>query len=79
MANLRFPLHGAPTTSVLSGRAGLMNVAVDHPSFDAIEGIAAHCDECSGPWSRTIRTARSRTSGEYFVGRAVGSILSTNG
>jgi hypothetical protein len=29
--------------------------------------------------SRTIRTARSRTSGEYLLGRAMGSILSTNG
>ena len=27
----------------------------------------------------TIRTARSRTSGEYLLGRAMGSILSTNG
>jgi NADPH:quinone reductase-like Zn-dependent oxidoreductase len=41
--------------------------------------IAARCDGCSGPWSRTSRTARSRTSGEYRVGRAIGSILSTNG
>ena len=49
-----------------------------HPSFGAIAAIAAHCDGCSGPCSRTSRTARSRTSGEYRVGRAIGSILSTN-
>jgi hypothetical protein len=30
------------------------------------------------PCSRTIRTARSRTSEEYRLGRAMGSILSTN-
>src|SRR5437867_1732818 len=33
-------------------------------------------DGCSGPCSRTIRIARSRASGEYRVGRAIGSILS---
>ncbi|MCA1605005.1 MAG: hypothetical protein LC775_05925, partial [Acidobacteria bacterium] len=33
----------------------------------------------SAPCSRTIRIARSRTSGEYRLGRAIGSILSTNG
>ena len=45
----------------------------------AIASIAAHCDGCSGPCSRTIRTARSRTSGEYLVGRPIEPILSTNG
>src|SRR4029453_14318716 len=54
-------------------------VSVVHPSLPAIDAIAAHCEECSAPCSRTIRTARSRTSGEYFVGRPMGSILSTNG
>src|SRR5262249_28808558 len=47
------------------------SVSVVHPSFGAIAAIAAHCDGCSGPCSRTIRTARSRTSGEYLVGRAM--------
>src|SRR5690606_23690795 len=37
------------------------------PTLPAIEAIAAHCDPCS-PWcSSTIRTARSRSSGEYRV------------
>ena len=37
------------------------------PIFAAIEPIAVHCEACS-PWcSNTIRTARSRTSGAYFV------------
>ena len=40
--------------------------------------IAAHCDGCSGACSSTIRTARSRTSGEYLLGRPMGSILSRN-
>ncbi|MGH6861191.1 3'-5' exonuclease [Roseomonas mucosa] len=30
-----------------------------------MEPIAAHCEAWSPPWSSTIRTARSRTSGEY--------------
>src|SRR4030095_10953364 len=37
-----------------------------HPILPAIETIAAHCDSCSAWCSKTIRTARSRTSGEYF-------------
>ncbi|GGK03070.1 hypothetical protein GCM10011394_10220 [Luteimonas terricola] len=37
------------------------------PTLPAIEAIAAHCDPCS-PWcSSTIRTAHSRSSGEYRV------------
>ena len=48
------------------------------PNLLAIDVIAAHCDGCSGPCSRTIRTARSRTSDTYFRGRAMGSILSRN-
>src|SRR5262245_27332747 len=36
------------------------------PILPAIETIAAHCDSCSAWCSRTIRTARSRTSAEYF-------------
>src|SRR5437868_5572540 len=32
-----------------------------HPSLLAIDAIAAHCDGCSGPCSRTIRIAPSRT------------------
>jgi len=30
-------------------------------------------------WSKTIRTARSRTSGECLLGRSMGPILSLNG
>jgi hypothetical protein len=32
-----------------------------------IELMAAHCDSCAPGCSRTIRTARSRASGEYLV------------
>lgn len=35
------------------------------PNFAAIDTIAAHCDAYSGWCSNTIRTGRSRTSGEY--------------
>src|SRR6202022_189459 len=54
------------------------SVSVVHPSLPASDAIAAHCDGRSAPCSRTIRTARSRTSGEYLLGRAMGSILSMN-
>src|SRR5690606_18218303 len=36
------------------------------PIFSAIDWMAAHCEEYSLSCSNTIRTARSRTSGEYF-------------
>ena len=49
------------------------------PSFSPTDRIAAHCDGCSGVWSKTIRTARSRTSGECLLGRPMGPILSLNG
>ena len=39
----------------------------EQPIFPAIETMAAHCDGYSAKWSCTSRTARSRTSGEYFV------------
>src|SRR5690606_34495403 len=42
-------------------------VSAVHPIFDAIEPIAAHCDVSSFSCSNTMRTARSRTSGEYLV------------
>src|SRR5262249_62388085 len=48
------------------------------PNFSATDRIVAHCDGCSWAWSKTIRTARSRSSGEYLLGRGMGSILSRN-
>src|SRR5262249_6080273 len=55
------------------------NVSGVHPILLAIELIAAHCDSCS-PWcSKTIRTARSRTSGEYFCVVFMTPILSRFG
>jgi hypothetical protein len=45
----------------------LSPIQVVHPSFPAIDAIAAHCDGCSTPCLRAIRTARSRTSGEYLL------------
>src|SRR3954471_14127657 len=41
------------------------SVSPEQPIFSAIEWIADHCEVCSASWSRTIRTARARTSGEY--------------
>jgi CheY-like chemotaxis protein len=45
----------------------LSRVCAVHPILAAIETIAAHRDACSAPCSITIRTARARTSGEYFA------------
>src|SRR4030095_9793682 len=55
------------------------NDSVRIPSFSPTDRIAAHCDGCSGVWSKTIRTARSRTSGECLLGRPMGPILSLTG
>jgi hypothetical protein len=49
------------------------------PSFSLTDRIVAHCEECSAAWSKTMRTARSRNSGEYLLGRGIGAILSRNG
>jgi len=46
-------------------RTHLRRVSAVHPIVDAIDDIADHCDSYSVAWSKTIRTARSRTSGEY--------------
>src|SRR5690606_30668821 len=42
------------------------SVSPEQPIFSAIDWMAAHCEEYSLSCSNTIRTARSRTSGEYF-------------
>ena len=44
------------------------NVSAVQPIFDAIDAIAAHWDSYSLSCSNTIRTARSRPSGEYLLG-----------
>src|SRR5690606_26850618 len=53
--------------SVSARRTQPRRVSAVHPIFDAIELIAAHCDGYSLSCSNTMRTARSRTSGEYLV------------
>ena len=45
---------------------GLRSVSAEQPTFEDTETIAARCDSCSPWWSRTNRTARSRSSGEYL-------------
>ena len=47
-------------------RTHLRSVSAEHPIFDDTEPMAAHCDSCAPWWSRTNRTARSRSSGEYL-------------
>ena len=53
-------------------RTHLRRVSAVQPNLLAIEPIAAHWDGYSGPCSCTRRIARSRTSGEYRLGRAMG-------
>ena len=56
------------------------NVSALQPIFDAIEAIALHWESYSLWCSNTIRTARSRTSGEYLLGLPMMTpILSSNG
>src|SRR5690606_4809682 len=69
----RFPRSRSAWTTHLRRDSGA------HPIFEAIERIAAHCESYWSPCSRTIRTARSRTSGEKLLGRPMDSILPQNG
>lgn len=48
-------------------RTHLRRVSAGHTIFAAIDSIAAHCEACSAPCSKTSRTARSRTSGKYLL------------
>ena len=47
-------------------RTHLRYVSLVKPIFSAIDPIAAHCESCAEWCSSTMRTARSRTSGEYL-------------
>jgi len=53
------------------------SVCGEQPNFPAIETSAAQREACSPSCSTTIRTARSRTSGEnlFVVGIVIGSIF----
>src|SRR5437899_1057750 len=55
------------------------NTSTGPPIFSATDRIAPHCDGYSGACSKTIRTARSRNSGEYLLRRPMGPILPLNG
>lgn len=50
-----------------------MSLSLVHPSFGATASFAVDWGACSALWSLTIRTARSRTSGEFLLGDAMGS------
>ena len=53
-------------------RTHLRSVSAVHPIFSAMDCIAAHLDGCDDSCSWSIRTALSRTSGEYLFGLAIG-------
>ena len=60
-------------------RTHFRKVSAVQPIFEAIDAIAAHCGSYSPSCSNTIRTARSRTSGEYLFGLPMIPVLSRNG
>jgi len=63
------PPRRPESTSVC--RTHLRRVSDEHPIFSAIEQIASHSESYSRPCSKTIRTARSRTSWECLLVRAM--------
>lgn len=66
--------HGRNSLLILAG-ATKLNVSGIHPILEAIDNKAAHLDECSCSDVKTIRTARSRTSGEYVIFRLLANYL----
>src|SRR5690606_32310322 len=60
------PISGRLPRSRSACRTQLRSVSPEQPIFAAIDWMAAHCDAYSRSCSNTSRTARSRTSGEYF-------------
>jgi hypothetical protein len=57
--------------SISVRRTHFRSVSAEQPIFYAIEPIASHSEAYSPRCSKTIRTARSRTSGENLVLRAI--------
>ena len=81
-------LRGLPTIcQAAGGPAGWSRSRPQHPSLqeggrtdEEAEAIALHWESYSLSCSNTIRTARSRTSGEYLLGLPMMTpILSSNG
>jgi hypothetical protein len=70
--------RGRLTASRSAWRTHRRSASTVQPNFSATDRMVAHCEECSWAWSKTMRTARSRSFGEYLLGRAMGSILSRN-
>src|SRR4249919_1374254 len=60
-------LPGGPAPRASASRTQLRSVSREHPIFSAIDSIASHCESYCVAWSRTIRTARSRSSGENLL------------
>lgn len=57
-------LQAAPSLRSACG-SHFRSVSAVQPIFAAIDRIAAHCESSRASCSNTIRTARSRTSGEF--------------
>src|SRR5262245_50892126 len=58
---------GSKSRRLLNQSTHSLSVCAVQPILAAIDMIAAHRDECSPSWSRIIRTARARTSGENLL------------
>jgi len=78
--------HAEPIAQMITAKAAVSRtvtiprcfvIGTENASFP-VEGhegtqlVSVLAIGCSGPCSRTIRTARSRASGEYFLGLAIG-------
>ena len=59
-------------------RTHFRSVSAVQPSFGATDCSAAHSEAWASRYSSTIRTARSRTSGENRLGRPIAPILPSN-
>jgi len=71
---------GAAGGDEISLPSQVRNVSgVPIPNMPATAVIAAHCDEYCGRTSATMRTARSRSSSGYLLGRPITQILPRSG
>ena len=72
--------HGVSRATFFKWRSkyGGASVSAVHPSFGATDCSTAHAEAWASRCSSTIRTARSRTSGENRLGRPIDPILLRN-
>ena len=75
---LVYPTPGRCPASRCACRTHVRSVSAVQPSFGATDCSTAHSEAWASRCSSTIRTARSRTSGENRLGRPIDRILPSN-